>query len=91
MGSTGARRSHLGIGSGIFIFVVGLILAFALTIEVSWIDLKTTGYILMGAGFVVFVISMIFAFRKRSRTVTRRDTIDPTTGARVEQRKTDDF
>lgn len=81
----------MGIGSGIFIFVVGLILAFALNVDISWIDLKVTGYILMGAGLVVFVISMIFAFRKRSRTVTRRDAIDPTTGARIEQRKTDDY
>jgi hypothetical protein len=81
----------MGIGSGIFIFVVGLILAFALNVQLTWIDLKVTGYILMGAGLVVFVLSLIFTFRKRSRTVTRRDSIDPATGARIEQRKTDDF
>jgi len=80
----------MGIGSGIFIFVVGLILAYALNIEVSWIDLKLTGYILMGAGLVVFVISLIFALRRRSRTVTRQDTIDPATGERI-QRRTDDY
>ncbi|MGN6428471.1 DUF6458 family protein [uncultured Leifsonia sp.] len=80
----------MGIGSGIFIFVVGLILAFALNVEVSWIDLKITGYILMGAGLVVFVLSLILAFRKRTRTVTTRDTIDPATGERIEQRRTDD-
>ena len=85
------ERGVMGIGSGIFIFVVGLILAFALNVEVSWIDLRVTGYILMGAGLVVFVISMIFAFRKRSRTVTRRDTVDPASGVRIEQRRTDDY
>ncbi|MDN4613553.1 DUF6458 family protein [Leifsonia sp. F6_8S_P_1B] len=81
----------MGIGSGIFLFVVGLILAFALNIEVTWIDLKLTGYILMGAGLVVFVISLVFALRRRSTTVTRRDMIDPATGERIEERRTDDY
>jgi len=80
----------MGIGSGIFIFVVGLILAFALQVEVSWIDLKTTGYILMGAGLVVFVISLTFALRRRPRTSVQRDVIDPATGERI-QRRTDDY
>lgn len=80
----------MGIGSGIFIFVVGLILAFALQVQVSWIDLKVTGYILMGAGLVVFVISLAFALRRRPRTTTRRDVIDPVTGERV-QRRTDEY
>ncbi|MGO4595944.1 DUF6458 family protein [Leifsonia sp. 2TAF2] len=80
----------MGIGSGIFIFVVGLILAFALQVQVSWIDLKTTGYILMGAGLVVFVISLAFALRRRPRTVVRQNGVDPVTGERVE-RRTDDY
>lgn len=81
----------MGIGSGIFLFVVGLILAFALNVQVTWIDLKITGYILMGAGVVVFVLSLILMFRKRTRTVTTRDAIDPATGQRVEQRRTDEL
>lgn len=81
----------MGIASGIFLFVVGLILAFALNVQVSWIDLTLTGYILMGAGLVVFVISLVFALRRRSTTVTRRDMIDPATGERIEQRRTDDY
>lgn len=80
----------MGIGSGIFIFVVGLILAFALQVQVSWIDLKITGYILMGAGLVVFIISLAFALRRRPHTSTRRDGIDPVTGQRVE-RRTDEY
>ncbi|MFF9564266.1 DUF6458 family protein [Leifsonia sp. NPDC014704] len=80
----------MGIGSGIFIFVVGLILAFALQVQVSWIDLKITGYILMGAGLVVFVISLAFALRRRPRTSIRQDGIDPVTGQRVE-RRTDEY
>jgi hypothetical protein len=78
----------MGIGSGIF--VVGLILAFALQVQVSWIDLKITGYILMGAGLVVFVISLAFALRRRPRTVVQRDGVDPVTGRPV-QRRTDEY
>ncbi|WP_431278888.1 DUF6458 family protein [Leifsonia poae] len=78
----------MGIGSGIFIFVVGLILAFALNVEVTWIDLKLVGYILMGAGLVVFVLSLIFTLRRRSSTVTRRRGIDPATGEQFDQRST---
>lgn len=80
----------MGIGSGIFIFVVGLILAFALQVQVSWIDLRITGYILMGAGLVVFAISLAFALRRRPYTIVRRESVDPVTGERVE-RRTDEY
>ena len=80
----------MGIGSGIFIFVVGLILAFALQVQVSWIDLTTTGYILMGAGLVVFVISLVLALRRRPRRSVLRETVDPATGERIE-RRTDEY
>ena len=78
----------MGIGSGIFVFVVGLILAFALNVQVAWIDLKLVGYILMGAGFVVFVLSLILTLRRRSSTVTTRQGIDPATGERIDERRT---
>jgi hypothetical protein len=78
----------MGIGSGIFIFVVGLILAFALNVQVAWIDLKLVGYILMGAGFVVFVISLILTLRRRSSTITTRRGIDPATGEQFDERRT---
>lgn len=80
----------MGIGSGIFIFVVGLILAFALQVQVSWIDLTITGYILMGAGLVVFVISLAFALRRRPRSSIQRSGLDPASGERVE-RRTDEY
>jgi hypothetical protein len=81
----------MGIGSGIFIFVVGLILAFALQVQVGWIDLRTTGYILMGAGLVIFVISLVFALRRRPYTIVRRERVDPATGERVVERRTDEY
>lgn len=56
----------MSIGSGIVLFVIGAILVFALNVEVSWINLDMTGYILMGAGVVVFLIGLILYARRRS-------------------------
>ena len=64
----------MGIGSGIFLFVVGAILAFALNFETSVIDLDLVGYILMGAGVVVFLISLVLMLKKRSSVETVRHT-----------------
>ena len=63
----------MGIGSGIFLFVVGAILTFALNIETSVINLDLVGYILMGAGVVVFLISLVLVLRKRSSVSTVRE------------------
>ncbi|MGO2684431.1 MAG: DUF6458 family protein [Microbacterium sp.] len=65
----------MSIGSGIALFVIGAILAFAINIEVSWLNLDIMGYILMGAGVVVFIIGIVLLARRR-RT-TRRDTSAP--------------
>lgn len=46
------------VGVSIFILAAGAILAFAVDTEVTWIDLVTTGWILMGLGFTVFVWSL---------------------------------
>lgn len=62
----------MGIGSGIALFVIGAIAAFAINLDVAWIDLDLVGYILMGAGVVVFVISLVLVLRKRSSTETVR-------------------
>ena len=68
----------MGIGTGIFLFVVGAILAFAVNITVSWVNLDLVGYLLMGAGVVVFLISLIMVMRKRSTVSTTRTAVDPT-------------
>lgn len=62
----------MGIGTGIFLFVVGAILAFAVNVEVTFIDLDLVGYLLMGAGVVVFIISLIFTLRRNSTTSETR-------------------
>ena len=65
------------IGFGIFIFVVGAIMAFALNFEVDWIDLQLVGYILMGAGFLMFAIGLAVMFSRRSSSTVSSTQIDP--------------
>jgi len=78
----------MGIGTGIFLFVVGAILAFALNVEVSWIDLDLVGYLLMGAGVVVAIISGILLARRRHSVTTVRSGTDPVDGERVTEQRT---
>lgn len=57
----------MSIGSGIFLFVVGAILAFAVNVQVDWANLDLIGYILMGAGAVVFLIGIILFIIRRNQ------------------------
>lgn len=66
----------MGMGSGIVLFVIGAVLAFALNVTVDWIDLNMVGYLLMGAGALIFLISLILFARRRS-TNTTVDRADP--------------
>lgn len=66
----------MGMGSGIVLFVIGAVLAFALNVTVDWIDLDMVGYLLMGAGALIFLISLILFARRRSAT-SAADPIDP--------------
>lgn len=76
------------IGSGIFLFAVGAILAFALNFQVDWIDLDLVGYILMGAGALIFVIGLGLMMSRRSATHVTSTQIDPATGNRVTRAET---
>ncbi|WP_066038962.1 DUF6458 family protein [Herbiconiux solani] len=74
----------MGIGTGIGLFVVGAILAFAVNVDLGgYINLSLIGYILMGAGVVVFLISLIFVLRRRQTTATTRTAVDPASGEQV--------
>ena len=79
----------MSIGAGIALFVVGAILAFALNVTVTGIDLQLVGYILMGAGAVVFIIGLVLATRTRRSSATQRTSVDPATGDRVTRATTD--
>ncbi|MFC7404153.1 DUF6458 family protein [Georgenia alba] len=67
----------MGIGAGIFLIVVGAILAFAVADSVEGVDLVMIGYICMGAGVLALIIGLILnAMRSRTRhteRVERRD------------------
>jgi hypothetical protein len=74
----------MGIGASIFLVAVGAILAFAVTAEVSGVDIATVGWILMIVGILGFVLSLIFwsswggVGGWRRETVVRQDPYDRT-------------
>ena len=59
----------MSIGVGVVLFVIGAILAFAINVEVAWVDLDLVGYILMGAGVLVFLLGIVFLLRRRTSDV----------------------
>ncbi|NEM91455.1 DUF6458 family protein [Galbitalea soli] len=77
----------MSIGSGIVLFVIGAVLAFAVNLQNSVVNLHLIGYILMGAGVIVFLIGMIFMFRKRQSVTTVHTGVDAN-GQQVAQRRT---
>jgi membrane-bound ClpP family serine protease len=79
---------RMSIGSGIALFVIGAILAFAVNIEVAAIDLDLIGYILMGAGVIIFIIGIVMMARKRQTSTTTRSAVDPNNGEAVQRRTT---
>lgn len=79
----------MSIGLGIFLFVLGAILTFALNVQVDWIDINLVGYLLMGAGVIVTLIGVALLVRRRQSVTTVRSDVDPATGTRVDQRATE--
>jgi membrane-bound ClpP family serine protease len=77
----------MSIGTGIVLFVIGAILAFAVNLENSVVDLDMVGYLLMGAGFIVFLIGLILMMRKRQSVTTVQSGVDAN-GAAVTERRT---
>jgi uncharacterized membrane protein len=78
----------MGIGSGIFLFVVGAIVAFALNFTVSSLNMNLIGYLLMGAGVLIFLISLVTVFKKRSSTVTTKTAVNRDLGEKVTEHET---
>ena len=78
----------MSIGTGIVLFVIGAILAFAVNVEVEWANLDMIGYILMAAGAVVFVIGLVLMMRRRQSESVTRTAVDPVAGERVTRRST---
>ena len=80
----------MSIGFGIFLIVVGAILAYAVDVDVSGIDLTMVGYILMGAGVVVALIGIALLLRRRSVSTTQRSAVDPASGERITRSESSD-
>jgi hypothetical protein len=77
----------MSIGTGIGLFVVGAILAFAIQLPNAVVSLPLIGYILMAAGVVVFIIGLVFMLRKRQSVTTVTSGVDAD-GRAVDQRRT---
>lgn len=73
----------MSIGFGIFLIVVGAVLAFALNVQVDWVDLDLVGYLLMGAGVIITIIGIALLARRRTTRSVSSTTVDPQSGQRV--------
>jgi uncharacterized membrane protein HdeD (DUF308 family) len=69
----------MGIGTSLFLIAAGAILKYAVTDEISGVDLTTVGLILMIVGIVGLILSLILMLApRRSETVVTRDrAVDP--------------
>ena len=69
----------MGIGTSLLLFAAGAILKYAVTADVSGINLDTVGVILMIVGAIGFVLSLfwmtLYADRRRG-TVVERDVVE---------------
>ncbi|KJL39633.1 MULTISPECIES: DUF6458 family protein [Microbacterium] len=78
----------MSIGAGIALFAIGAILAFAVNVEVEWVNLDMIGYILMGAGAVIFLVGIVLMARRRRTETVTRTAVDPTVNEQVTRRST---
>jgi len=53
-------------GGSIFLLAAGLILALAVNVSVSGVDLQLVGWILAGVGALGLLLSLLFYSRRRS-------------------------
>ena len=58
----------MALGSGIFLLVIGAIMAFAVRDSIDAVDLTMVGYICMVAGFIAIIVS--FAYNAQNRKTT---------------------
>ena len=71
----------MALGSGIFLIVVGAILAFAVRDSWDVVDLSTVGYICLAAGVLAIIISLVVNGQNRKTTHTEvidQHRVDPT-------------
>ena len=57
----------MAVGTSMVLIAVGAILKYAVTVEVSGVELETVGVILMAVGVLGLVVSLIFLFASNDR------------------------
>jgi hypothetical protein len=69
----------MGIGASILLIAIGAIFAFALNVQVGWLDLDVVGWVMMLAGAVGLIFTTLIWGPRRRRVVTRDsvDSMDP--------------
>jgi hypothetical protein len=73
----------MALGSGIFLIVVGAILAFAVRDSWDTVDLTMVGYICIAAGVIAIIVSLIA--NAQSRNTKHTEVVDQ----RVDDRRVD--
>ncbi len=77
----------MGIGVSVFLIAIGAILAFAVNLSVSGLDLSTIGVILMVVGAIGLVVTMLTfgggGWGGRRTTVVEDDYVEPVGRRRV--------
>ena len=78
----------MGVGTGLFLFAVGAILRFAITVSTTGFNIHTIGVILMIVGAVGFLISLFFwgswgGFGGGRGGLDRRETMSDSAGNTV--------
>lgn len=74
----------MALGSGLFLAVVGAILAFAVRDTIDAVDLTVVGYICLAAGVVAIIISLVL--NAQSRNTTHHEIREGTTDERHVER-----
>lgn len=74
----------MGIGASVFLLAAGAIIAFALDVQVGFLDLDVVGWVLMVCGLIGLIFSISILSRRR-RTV-----VEPTAAPTVNQRVVED-
>jgi len=64
----------MALGSGIFLIVIGAILAFAVNVETSVVDLQVIGWICIAAGVIALIVSLVA--NAQARRTTHREIVE---------------
>ena len=76
------------LGTAIVLIAIGAILTWAVSVQVSGVDLRVVGWILMAVGVLGVVLELaVWGPRTRRRAVTRTDGYDRPVGTTVEEER----